>query len=119
MSRVQRSYLTCVEGSLLACLFSGRWDECFLKDSNGGMSLDVDSEAFDAIRNAIFAGGEEAVEHLIKQAHNRNMKGAVRRVGRAKHLCLCICASFMMCVFTFSLHAGRLTLSTSSCCCRH
>ncbi|CEM06957.1 unnamed protein product [Vitrella brassicaformis CCMP3155] len=77
VSRMRRRHLTAsgAEGTLLAALFSGRWDECFLKDSSGRMFLDVDSAAFSSIRNAIFAGEREGVDDLVKAAHRRNLKG--------------------------------------------
>lgn len=37
-----RATLTCVEGSLLATMFSGRWDGKLIKDPNGCVFLDYD-----------------------------------------------------------------------------
>ncbi len=37
-----RATLTLVEGSLLATMFSGKWDDKLMKDSNGCIFLDYD-----------------------------------------------------------------------------
>ena len=46
---VKRATLMQLQGSKLEALFSGRWDKKLVKDSNGRLFFDVNSECFQAI----------------------------------------------------------------------
>ncbi|CEL94699.1 unnamed protein product [Vitrella brassicaformis CCMP3155] len=74
-SSVKRKHMTSVEGTLLAALFSGRWDQRLIRDGSSRIFLDVCPHAFEAIRDAIYAGGKEAVEHMRDQAAERDHMG--------------------------------------------
>eukprot|EP00811_Abedinium_folium_P006489 NODE_15981_length_1018_cov_10.794613.p1 GENE.NODE_15981_length_1018_cov_10.794613~~NODE_15981_length_1018_cov_10.794613.p1 ORF type:complete len:263 (-),score=71.33 NODE_15981_length_1018_cov_10.794613:228-1016(-) len=45
----QRSTLCTVEGSMLAAMFSGRWDSGLSFDANGAVQLDVSARVFEAV----------------------------------------------------------------------
>jgi len=72
---MRRKHMTLVEGTTLASLFSGRWDRRFVRDGDSRVFLDVCPAAFEAIQDAIYADGKEAVAHLMGEAAKRNHQG--------------------------------------------
>ncbi|CEM05796.1 unnamed protein product [Vitrella brassicaformis CCMP3155] len=88
--RVMRNHMTQgegVEGTLLAALFSGKFDNRFIKDDKQRVFLNMDSEAFNTIHTAILEartvqqaarkGGASvpSVSRLLTEADKRGNKG--------------------------------------------
>ncbi|CEM05762.1 unnamed protein product [Vitrella brassicaformis CCMP3155] len=74
-SCVRRKHLTSIEGTVLAALFSGRWDGRLIRDADNRIFIDMESEAFEKVRNTLFEGGKAAVDLLITEIANRNYRG--------------------------------------------
>ncbi|CEM38716.1 unnamed protein product [Vitrella brassicaformis CCMP3155] len=90
--RVRRQHLTegeGVEGTALALLFSGKFDERFVRDGKKRIFLDMDCPAFDvilqgilearALQQATSEGGRDrnAVSRLLTEADKRQHKGTM------------------------------------------
>jgi hypothetical protein len=81
---VSRQTLTCVPGSMLEGLFSGRWDAGIAKDKNGNFFIDQPFDLFEAMINFLRAtflempGSKSTLspdfkEHHAKQQHFRRI----------------------------------------------
>jgi hypothetical protein len=56
----QRRTLACASGSLLAAMFSGRWEQSLVRDADGRAFLDDDPEEFRALLGALRARAADA-----------------------------------------------------------
>ncbi|CEM32335.1 unnamed protein product [Vitrella brassicaformis CCMP3155] len=74
-SCVRRKHLTSIKGTVLAALFSGRWDGRLIRDADNRIFIDMESEAFEKVRNTLFEGGKAAVDLLMTEMANRNYRG--------------------------------------------
>ncbi|CAM4952886.1 unnamed protein product [Rotaria socialis] len=61
-----RATLILIEGSLLATMFSGKWEEKLIKDANGSIFLDYDPVLFKFLLNQLRAWSEPSIKRSFR-----------------------------------------------------